>query len=96
MNFPHMATISRMTQSGTKFVYQTVGTSKCFLQPADQESSELFALTYAKGSVVYFPYSTDIKEKDRVTILGNTYGVKGIQPRDYGGLPHKKAGVELV
>ena len=96
MHYPHTATLQRMTASGSTFVFTANGSSKCFLQPIDGETAELFAVTFTKGSVAYLPASADVKEKDRIVIDSIKYGVKGILNRPYGGLAHKKVILEQL
>lgn len=96
MNFPHTATLERMTASGTKFIFTSNGGTACFLQPIDGETAELFAVTFTKGSVAYLPLAADVKTSDRLIIDGIKYGVKGVLNRPYGSLKHKKAILEQL
>lgn len=97
MRFPHTATVQRLQETGGKFEYSNVSTVKAFLQPVSQEDAELFSLTFTKGSVVFLPINSGVKEKDRLVINGATYGIKGIISRAYGSrLNHDKAGVERL
>jgi len=96
MNFPHTATIRRSSQVGQQFIYNNVGTSKCFIQPLDNETSELMNLTYTQGYWGYFPYGTDIKEKDEIVWDNARYGVKGVKKHNYGNLKHYKILLENI
>lgn len=96
MRFPHTATIQRLTNSSGKYVYANNGSVKCFLQPADQIATEQFGLTLTRGSVIYLPLGSGVKEKDRLVVNGSTYGVKGVKVHNYGGLAHEKAGVDAL
>jgi hypothetical protein len=96
MNYPHTATLSRLTASGSTFVFTSNGGTQCFLQPIDGETAELFAVTFTKGSAAYLPLTADVKVKDQMTIDGIKYGVKGLLNRPYGTLAHKKAILEQL
>lgn len=94
MIYPHTATIERLQTVGTKYIFAPVGSTKCFKQPIDETSAQLFGLTFTKGSVLYLPLEADVREADRLTISGTQYGVRGVSSRDYGTLSHKKAVIE--
>lgn len=94
MTYPHTATTERLVVSGNKHIYQSLGTSKCFLQPLDNESADLLNYTYSKGSYCYMPITTDILMSDRVTVNGTVFTVKGVKILAYGSLAHKRVLLE--
>ena len=96
MTFPHTATIRRLTQSGSKHVYGSAGSIKCFVQPLDAQVAQLYGIVFGKASSCYLPLSSDVSESDQLTIDGVIYSVKGIMPRNYGNLAHKQAILEQL
>lgn len=95
MNYPHTATIRRLVDGANgQSSYADNLTSKCFIQPLDNESSELLNMAFAKGSWGYFPFGTDIKAKDEVVWKTVKYGVRGVKEHDYGNLTHKRVLLE--
>lgn len=96
MKFFHSGTIKRLKTLEGKSTFIPHGSTACFLQPIDAETAELYALTYAKGCVIYLPYDADLIASDRITILGDEYGVKGVKAHVYGSIAHKKAVLELL
>lgn len=96
MNFPHTATVNRLVETNGKYLFAAVGTTKCFLQPIDTESSEMYAITFSKGSVAYLPITADVKESDQLLIDGIKYGVRGKRLHNYGSLKHAKAALEQL
>lgn len=96
MTYPHSAILKRTTKSGTKYTYGDNGTTECFLQPLDIAESQSVGITVSKGSYCYMPYATDIQMGDRAEINSVTYGVKGVEARDYGSLKHKKVLLEQI
>lgn len=96
MTFPHTATIQGQTKIGTKYIYGNVGTTQCFLQPMGLEETARTGMTFSKSYKCYFPIGTDVKERQRLGIDGNTYTVTGIVDNGYGTLSHMKAVLERV
>jgi hypothetical protein len=96
MTFPHTATVQRQVKVGTKSSYADQGTTQCFLQPLDSEFSQLYGITFGKGSSCYLPYTADVNEGDRLVISGKKYGVRGMREHNYGSLTHKRAVVETL
>ena len=96
MKFPHMASVERMVTTGSKYIYGALGSTKCFVQPIDAETAELYAVTFTKSSVAFLPIDADVKTSDRMIVSGTTYGVKGVMSRPYGSLKHKKAILEQL
>lgn len=96
MRYPHTATIKALTPVGTKSEYITSGTTECFLQPLDPESSTLYSIVLSKAFACYLPITTTLPEKGRLEISGATYSIKGRQIRDYGTLAHTKTILELL
>jgi len=94
MNFPHSATIQRSALVGTKYLFATVGTTDCFVQPINAEEVQLYGIVFSKGFGCYLPFATDVQIGDRLTHNGQTYGIKGINAYNYGRLRHKKAMLE--
>lgn len=94
MTFPHTATIMRTVETGGKYVYTASGTTPCFLQPLDEESTQSYGITFMKGSRCYLPIASDVVEGDRLTINGTEYGVKGVRIHQYSTLRHKRAILE--
>lgn len=90
MHFPHTATIQAMTKTGTKYEFGTTGTTECFLQPLDPEYSAKVGIDMTKGFACYVPITSEIAEKSRLVIDGDTYGVSGELPRPYGNIAHRK------
>lgn len=97
MTYPHIATISRSSLSGGKYIYANVATGqKCFLQPLDATESQVVGLEFGKGFNCYMPQTTDIAKSDRIIIDNTTYGVRSVMNRNYGSLAHKQVILELV
>lgn len=96
MTFPHEATLERTVKTGTKYVYGDNGSTPCFLQPMDDEKSQLFGIAFSKGFHCYTPLESDVLEGDRVSIAGTKYGVKGVKEFNYGSMPHKRVLLEQL
>jgi hypothetical protein len=96
VNFPHTATVQRSTKTGTKYTYGDSGSTRCFLQPIDDEAAQLYGITFGKGWFCYLPYDSDVEVADRLLIDGTTYGVKGFRFHKYGNLKHKRASLEQI
>lgn len=96
MTFPHTATIQASTLANGKYTYATTGTTKCFLQPINDEAYPTLGVAYGKGFKCYLPISSTVAEKMRLVINGTTYGVKGIKSHDYGRIAHKQALLEAL
>jgi len=96
MKYFHTGTIRRQTQVGQQFIYSDLGTTKCFIQPLDNESSDLLNYTFSQGSWGYFPYGTDIKEKDEFVWNSIKFGVRGVKKHNYGNLAHFKVLLEQI
>jgi hypothetical protein len=96
MTYPHTATVVRQVKSGTKYTYQDVDETHCFLQPLSNEETLTFGITATQAYQCYLPIDSGVKDKDRLKIDGDTYGVKGVKSHKYGRLTHKRAILELV
>jgi hypothetical protein len=79
----HDIVLERLEASGKSQLYGTPVTIKGFLQALDTEDAlqadGIFVLSYK----LYTEPSTDIKEGDRVTILGDKYNVKSVVKYQY-------------
>lgn len=96
MTYPHTATLQRKSRSNGKYEFADNGSTECFLQPLDDQASQIVGITFGKGSRCYVPLSTDIQEGDRMTINGIVYGVKGYAEHNYGDLAHKRVLLEQL
>lgn len=96
MTYPHTATIHRKAKVGTKYTFATLASTSCFLQPLDDEKSQLYGIAFSKSFKCYLPDGTDIAEGDRMLINGDTYGVKGVSAFNYGSIAHGRATLEML
>jgi len=97
MTFPHSCTIQRKVKSGSTYLYSDLYTGiPCFLQPLDEQMSQIVGMTFGKSSRCYVGYETDVLESDRLVVDGITYGVKGFSAHNYGSLKHKRVLLEQI
>jgi hypothetical protein len=94
VTYPHIATVSRQTKTGTKYTFAQSHDIRCFLQPLSNEESVSYGITMTKAYHCYMDLSADAIEGDRLLINGDTYGIKGFRVHDYGSLKHKRAILE--
>lgn len=96
MTFPHSGEVWRKTASNNKYIFASLGSIQCFLQPLDEASAEAYGITFTKGSHAYVPFSADVLEADRLIIGSVKYGVKGVKEHNYGSLKHKRLILERM
>ncbi len=82
--------INRLTQSGNKSSWSSVGSGKGFLKPMDDKQLSINGYQYGQGYVLLTRSNVDIQTTDKVVVDSQEYDVAGVGSYQLGSINFKK------
>lgn len=86
-----VSAIKRMTYTGDKSAYSSVGTSTCYFRPLSEKQAADNSLQYGNAFSAIFETDQDVRAADVLTIGGTDYTVQGIVNHNRGRVGYIRA-----